>query len=141
MEPCGPLSVGPADASEDARNTRPAYFQGLHWHNLLKTQTTLCNALEKVDPQIAESGTRVCTSGPRRMKGERMETTISEIRSIVQRRRELEIEDQRLYQRFLELLELNQGTRKSSRDRLSPESGKALFAGLKRGSHERSKAR
>ena len=68
-------------------------------------------------------------------------TTISEIRSIVQRRRELEIEDQRLYQRFLELLELNQGTRKSSRDRLSPESGKALFAGLKRGSHERSKAR
>ena len=68
-----------------------------------------------------------------------METTISEIRSIVQRRRELEIEDQRLYQRFLELL--NQGTRKSSRDRLSPESGKALFAGLKRGSHERSKAR
>nr|DAT64596.1 MAG TPA: hypothetical protein [Caudoviricetes sp.] len=58
-----------------------------------------------------------------------METTISEIRSIVQRRRELEIEDQRLYQRFLELLELNQGTRKSSRDTLSPESGKALFAG------------
>ena len=35
-----------------------------------------------------------------------METTISEIRAIVQRRRELEIEDQRLYQRFLELLEL-----------------------------------
>ena len=70
-----------------------------------------------------------------------METTISEIRSIVQRRRELEIEDQRLYQRFLELLELNQGTRKPSRDRLSPESGKALFAGLMRGSHERSKAR
>ena len=70
-----------------------------------------------------------------------METTISEIRSIVQRRRELEIEDQRLYQRFLELLELNQGTRKSSRDRLSPESGKALFAGLTRGFHERSKAR
>lgn len=70
-----------------------------------------------------------------------METTISEIRSIVQRRRELEIEDQRLYQRFLELLELNQGTRKPSRDRLSPESGKALLAGLKRGSHERSKAR
>ena len=70
-----------------------------------------------------------------------METTISEIRSIVQRRRELEIEDQRLYQRFLELLELNQGTRKSSRDRLSPESGKAFFADVKRKSHERSKAR
>ena len=70
-----------------------------------------------------------------------METTISEIRSIVQRRRELEIEDQRLYQRFLELLELNQGARKSSRDTLSPKAGKALFAGLKRGFHERSKAR
>ena len=70
-----------------------------------------------------------------------METTISEIRSIVQRRRELELQDHRLYLRFLVLLELIQGTRKSSRDRLSPESGKALFAGLKRGFHERSKAR
>ena len=44
---------------EDARNTCPAYFRGLHWHNLLKTLTKLCNALEKVDPQIAEIGTRV----------------------------------------------------------------------------------
>ena len=44
---------------EDARNTCPAYFRGLHWHNLLKTLTTLCNALEQVDPQIAEIGTRV----------------------------------------------------------------------------------
>lgn len=44
---------------EDARNTCPAYFRGLHWHNLLKTLTTLCNALEKVDPRIAEIGTRV----------------------------------------------------------------------------------
>ena len=44
---------------EDCRNTCPAYFRGLHWHNLLKTLTTLCNALEKVDPQIAEIGTRV----------------------------------------------------------------------------------
>lgn len=44
---------------EDARNTCPAYFRGLHWHNLLKTLTTLCNALEKVDPKIAEIGTRV----------------------------------------------------------------------------------
>ena len=70
-----------------------------------------------------------------------METTISEIRSIVQRRRELEIEDQRLYQRFLELLELNQGTRKPFRDALSPQAGKALFADVKRKSHERSKAR
>lgn len=44
---------------EDARNTCPVYFRGLHWHNLLKTLTTLCNALEKVDPRIAEIGTRV----------------------------------------------------------------------------------
>ena len=56
-----------------------------------------------------------------------METTISEIRSIVQRRRELEIEDQRLYQRFLELLELNQGTRKPSRDRLSQNQGRRFL--------------
>ena len=62
-----------------------------------------------------------------------METTISEIRSIVQRRRELEIEDQRLNQRFLELLELNQGARKSSRDTLSPKAGKAFFSVAKRG--------
>jgi hypothetical protein len=40
-------------------NTCPAYFRGLHWHNLLKTLITLCNALENVDPQIAEIGTRV----------------------------------------------------------------------------------
>ena len=58
-----------------------------------------------------------------------METTISEIRSIVQRRRELEIEDQRLNQRFLELLELSQGTRKPFRDALSPQAGKTQFAG------------
>ena len=44
---------------EDARNTCPVYFRGFHWHNLLKTLTTLCNALEKVDPKIAEIGTRV----------------------------------------------------------------------------------
>ena len=44
---------------EDCRNTCPAYFRGLHWHNLLKTLITLCNALENVDPQIAEIGTRV----------------------------------------------------------------------------------
>ena len=56
-----------------------------------------------------------------------METTISEIRAIVQRRRELEIEDQRLNQRFLELLELNQGARKSSRDTLSPKSREGVF--------------
>ena len=70
-----------------------------------------------------------------------MDTTVSEIRSIVLRRRELALEDERLFQRFLELLELHQGARKSSRDTLSPKAGKALFAGLKRGSHERSKAR
>ena len=70
-----------------------------------------------------------------------MDTTVAEIRSIVQRRRDLAIEDERLHQRFLELLELSQGARKSSRDTLSPESGKTQFACLKRKSHERSKAR
>ena len=70
-----------------------------------------------------------------------METTISEIRAIVQRRRDIAIEDERLHQRFLELLELNQGARKSSRDTLSPKAGKAFFADVKRKSHERRKAR
>lgn len=70
-----------------------------------------------------------------------MDTTVSEIRSIVQRRRDLALEDERLHQRFLELLKLSQGTRKSSRDRLSPESGKTQFASLKREAHERSKTR
>ena len=69
-----------------------------------------------------------------------IDTTISEIRSIVQRRRYLALEDERLHQRFLELLELNQGSRKSSRKMLSPESGKALFVSVKRKYHERSKA-
>ena len=54
------LSSTPASMVKvDARNTCPAYFRGLHWHNLLKTLTTLCNALENVDPKIAEIGTRV----------------------------------------------------------------------------------
>lgn len=69
-----------------------------------------------------------------------MDTTISEIRSIVQRRRDLALEDERLHQRFLELLELNLGTRKSSRDTLSRATGKALFADEKRKAHERGKA-
>lgn len=69
-----------------------------------------------------------------------MDTTVSELRAIIQRRRELALEDDRLNQRFLELLELNQWTRKSSRDTLSPKSREALFAGVKRKSHERSKA-
>ena len=70
-----------------------------------------------------------------------METTISEIRAIVQRRRDIAIEDERLHQRFHERLELNDGARKSSRDTLSPKAGKAFFADVKRKSHERSKAR
>ncbi|WP_337430876.1 hypothetical protein [Bilophila sp.] len=70
-----------------------------------------------------------------------MDTAVSEIRSIVLRRRELALEDERLNQRFLELLELSQGTRKSFRDALSPQAGKTQFAGLKREAHERSKTR
>ena len=70
-----------------------------------------------------------------------MDTTIAEIRELERRDMELDAEKEWIRKRRREILELNQGTRKSSRDTLSPESGKALFAGLKRGSHERSKAR
>ena len=68
-----------------------------------------------------------------------MDNTVAELRAIVQRRSALALEDDRLHQRMLELLELNQGAGKSPRKRLSLESGKALFADLKRASCERSK--
>ena len=68
-----------------------------------------------------------------------MDNTIAELRSIVQRRNALTREDDRLHQRMLELLELDQGARKSPRKMLSPEAGKALFADVKRKAYERSK--
>lgn len=70
-----------------------------------------------------------------------MEPTIAEIRCIIQRLKEMDIENERLVQRLTEILELDQGARKSSRKMLSDRQGKALFAGLKRMSYERSKAR
>ena len=44
---------------EDARNTCPVYFRGLHWHNLLKTLTTLCNMIIKECPQVEDIGTEI----------------------------------------------------------------------------------
>lgn len=44
---------------EDARNTCPAHFKGLHWYNLLRTLTTLCDMIIKECPQIADTGTEI----------------------------------------------------------------------------------
>lgn len=70
-----------------------------------------------------------------------MDTTIAEIRELERRDMELDAEKEWIRKRRREILELNQGTRKSSRDTLSPKSREALFADVKRKSHERSKAR
>lgn len=70
-----------------------------------------------------------------------MDTTISEIRALELREIELEAEKEWIRMRRREILELNQGARKSSRKMLSPKAGKALFAELKRSSHEHGKAR
>ena len=70
-----------------------------------------------------------------------MDTTIAEIRELERRDMELDAEKEWIRKRRREILALNKGARKSSRDTLSPEIGKALFADVKRKSHERSKAR
>ena len=70
-----------------------------------------------------------------------MDTKIAEIRELERRDMALDAEKEWIRKRRREILELNKGTRKSSHDTLSTEAGKALFAGLKRGFHERSKAR
>lgn len=44
---------------EDARNTCPAHFKGLHWYNLLRTLTTLCDMIIKECPQVADTGTEI----------------------------------------------------------------------------------
>lgn len=64
---------------------------------------------------------------------------IAEVRSIYQKQKDLEHEYQRLEQRLFSLLGLNDGARKSSREMITPTGRKALFAGLKRISYERSK--
>ena len=61
-----------------------------------------------------------------------MDATIAELRSIELREIELEEEKTRLRRRKLELLSISSCTRKPSKDMLSPENRKALFAELKR---------
>lgn len=70
-----------------------------------------------------------------------MDTTISEIRALELREIELEAEKEWIRMRRREILELNQGARKSSRKMLSRENRKTQFADAKRKSYERSKAR
>ena len=60
LDTMGHRNVGRAHLSRRRPEHLPRLLPGaLHWHNLLKTLTTLCNALENVDPKIAEIGTRV----------------------------------------------------------------------------------
>ncbi|WP_288229657.1 hypothetical protein [uncultured Desulfovibrio sp.] len=67
---------------------------------------------------------------------------VNELRSIELREIALEEEKAKLRRRKLQLLDLDQGARKSGRDMLSPAQGKALFAKLKGVSnHEHGKAR
>lgn len=69
-----------------------------------------------------------------------MDSTLAELRAIELREMQLEEEKVQLRLRKLELLELDQGTRKSKRSMISRQTGKALFAGLKRSAYEHSKA-
>lgn len=70
-----------------------------------------------------------------------MDTAISEIRALELREIELEAEKEWIRMRRREILELNQGARKSRSKMLSPEARKTQFADAKRKAHERSKAR
>ena len=70
-----------------------------------------------------------------------MEPLLAELRAIELREMQIEEEKTQLRRRKLELLELDQGTRKSKRSMISRQNGKALFAGLKRSTtYEHSKA-
>lgn len=70
-----------------------------------------------------------------------MEPLLAELREIELREMQIEDEKAQLRRRKLELLELDQGTRKSKRPMISRQNGKALFAGLKRSTtYEHSKA-
>ncbi|WP_418764423.1 hypothetical protein [Mailhella sp.] len=70
-----------------------------------------------------------------------MEPLLAELRAIELREMQIEEEKAQLRRRKLELLELDQGTRKSKRSMISRQNGKALFAGLKRSTtYEHSKA-
>ena len=65
---------------------------------------------------------------------------VNELRLIELREMELEAEKDQLRRRKLHLLGLDQGSRKSGRNMLSPKQGKAHFDKLKGESHERVKA-
>jgi len=69
-----------------------------------------------------------------------MDSALAELRSIELRELELDAEKDQLRKRRREILELDQGARKSKHDMISPQNRKALFAGLKRSSYEHSKA-
>jgi hypothetical protein len=69
-----------------------------------------------------------------------MNAALAEVRSIKLRMLELEEELAQLRRRELEILELNTGTRKPAKSMITPANRKALFAGLKRSSHELGKA-
>lgn len=70
------------------------------------------------------------------------DSVVGELRSIELREMALEEEKARLRRRKLQLLDLDQGARKSGRNMLSPAQGKALFAKLRGVSdHEHGKAR
>ena len=69
-----------------------------------------------------------------------MDPTLAELRAIEIREMQLDEEKAQLRRRKLELLELDQGARKSKRSMISRQNGKALFVGLKRSAYERSKA-
>lgn len=66
---------------------------------------------------------------------------VNELRLIELREIALEEEKAKLRRRKLQLLDLDQGARKSGRDMLSPAQGKALFAKLKGVAYEHGKAR
>lgn len=69
-----------------------------------------------------------------------MDAMIIEIRELERREIELDAEKEWIRKRRREILKLGQGARKPIREMLSPDTGKTLFAGLKRQAYERSKA-
>lgn len=44
---------------EDCKNTCPAYFKGRGWRYLLQTLNTLAMGMYKLEPEIAETGTKL----------------------------------------------------------------------------------
>lgn len=69
-----------------------------------------------------------------------VDPAITELRSIELREMELDAEKEQLRRRRLEILELDQGARKSGRKMLTRENRKALFTEAKRIPYEHGKA-